>query len=211
MAESQKNDLSEYQRVIKDFIETLNLLSSRLLSSPGFKEGLEQYISGDLNRIENALASLLNWVRLQKSAYMSLMSIYDWSKSLYDEDLFSDVDEIRKRIRIMVLSASESLIQELNSSQKAAKTILPKLQHEIERIPSELRRAAEWNQKMLEIFGFDPNSGISDLSIMLHSLYEGSLERANQAKERILQRLSPISKTTQNENSLNSNISDKDE
>ena len=181
------DETRSYQDYFEEVFDSLSLLKSQIdtpLEKPD--EAYKQ-----LGTIEDVLETLLNWIKLQKNGLRNFDTIVDWVKKLAIDSTLTK-DEIRSRLRIIVLPQVESFTQNLTTNEKSALKVLGAVSKNLEALPDFLKSIQQKNFKLLTLIGYDPQTGSSQLDLMFLNLYQGRFKdfqkELDQLKENMILR-----------------------
>jgi hypothetical protein len=170
MADIEEEERS-YQDCLEKLFDSLTLLKGLLNTSVHEVDELYK----QLGTIEDALETVLNWIKLEKNALRNFETILEWSKKLAIDSTLSK-DDIRSRLRIMVLPQVESFTQNLATGEKSALKIVDVITKDLEELPQFLKDIQQQNFKLLTTIGYEPEGGTSYLDLALFNLYQGRLK-----------------------------------
>ncbi len=174
-----------YQDYFEEVFDSLSLLKSQIDTT--LEESDELY--KQLGTVEDVLETLLNWIKLQKNGLRNFETIVDWVKKLAIDSTLSK-DEIRSRLRIIILPQVESFTQNLTTNEKSALKVLDAVSKNLEELPQFLKSVQQKNFKLLSTIGYDPQTGTSHLDLAFLNLYQGRFEdfqkELNQLKENMV-------------------------
>ncbi|MFX0171397.1 MAG: hypothetical protein ACFE9L_05710, partial [Candidatus Hodarchaeota archaeon] len=157
-----KEEERSYQDCLEELYDSLTLLKGQLNTSIHEVDELFK----QLGTIEDALETVLNWIKLEKNALRNFETIVEWSKKLALDSTLSK-DDIRSRLRIMVLPQVESFTQNLATGEKSALKIADVVTKNLENLPQFLKDVQQQNFKLLSKIGFEPDGGTSYLDLAL--------------------------------------------
>ncbi|MFX0181564.1 MAG: hypothetical protein ACFE95_00680 [Candidatus Hodarchaeota archaeon] len=167
MADIEEEERS-YQDCLEELFDSLTLLKGLLNTSVHEVDELYK----QLGTIEDSLETVLNWIKLEKNALRNFETILEWSKKLALDSTLSK-DDIRSRLRIMVLPQIESFTQNLATGEKSALQIVDVVTKNLEELPQFLKDIQQQNFKLLTTIGYEPDGGTSYLDLALFNLYQG--------------------------------------
>lgn len=170
MADIEEEERS-YQDCLEELFDSLTLLKGLLDTSVHEVDELFK----QLGTIEDALETVLNWIKLEKNALRNFETILEWSKKLAIDSTLSK-DDIRSRLRVMVLPQVESFTQNLTTGEKSALKIVDVVTKDLEELPQFLKDIQQQNFKLLSTIGYEPEGGTSYLDLALFNLYQGRLK-----------------------------------
>ncbi len=178
-----------YQDYFEELFDTLSLLKEQIDTTIEQPDELYK----QLVTVEDALETLLNWIKLHKNGLRNFETIADWVKKLAIDSTLS-TDDIRSRLRIIILPQVESFTQNLTTGEKSALKVLDVVSKNLEELPQFLKTIQQKNFKLLSTLGYEPQTGTSHLDLALHNLYQGRFKDF----EVELKRLRDNMKTTEN-------------
>ena len=152
--------------------EVLEAATKDVMQASDFQEASAK-ISAQYDLVSNTLGSIINWIRQAQNSMMSLSSLYEWASLFSEEE--TEIDELRRRIRMVMLPQAESFLQTLASAERS-RSVMQVIQKDFENVPILVDSASGKNKKFLEIFIWDPNLESSALSASLTALYEGDFD-----------------------------------
>ncbi len=156
-----------YQDYLEVFYDTLSLLKTQLDESMPAEELYKSLVT-----VEDSIETLLNWIKLEKNALRNLDTIVDWSKKLVLDSTLS-TDDVRHRLRVIILPQVESFTQNLATGEKSALKVLDAIKKNLEELPQFLKDVQQQNYKILSSIGYDPDAETSYLDLSLFNLYQG--------------------------------------
>ncbi|MHA1975596.1 MAG: hypothetical protein ACW98F_08340 [Candidatus Hodarchaeales archaeon] len=162
------NDPRSYQDYFEEVYDSLSLLKSQIDTTVEKPDELYKQLS----TIEDVLETLLNWIKIQKNGLRNFDTIVDWVKKLAIDSTLS-TDEIRSRLRIIILPQVESFTQNLTTNEKSALKVLDAVSKNLEELPNFLKTIQQKNFKLLSTIGFDPQTGTSHVDLAFLNLYQG--------------------------------------
>jgi tetratricopeptide (TPR) repeat protein len=166
MADLESEERS-YQDYLEVFYDTLSLLKKQLDETMPAEELYKLLVT-----VEDSLETLLNWIKLEKNALRNLDTIVDWSKKLVLDSTLT-TDDVRHRLRVIILPQVESFTQNLTTGEKSALKVLDAIKKNLEDLPQFLKDVQQQNFKILSSIGFEPDDGTSYLDLALFNLYQG--------------------------------------
>ena len=169
--ENQDEDSRSYQDYFEDIYDSLSLLKSQIDTPLEKPDELYKQLS----TIEDVLETLLNWIKIQKNGLRNFDTIVDWVKKLAVDSTLSK-DEIRSRLRIIILPQVESFTQNLTTNEKSALKVLDAVSKNLEELPNFLKSIQQKNFKLLSTMGYDPQTGTSHVDLAFLTLYQGRFE-----------------------------------
>ena len=165
----EKNDeIRSYQDYFEELFDTLSLLKQQIDTTIEKPDELYKQLS----TIEDVLETLLNWIKLQKNGLRNFETITDWVKKLAIDSTLT-TDDIRSRLRIIILPQVESFTQNLTTGEKSALKVLDAVSKNLEELPEFLKTIQQKNFKLLSTIGYEPQTGTSHLDLALNTLYQG--------------------------------------
>lgn len=156
-----------YQDYLEELYDTLSLLKKQLDESMPAEELYKLLVT-----VEDSVETLLNWIKLEKNALRNLDTIVDWSKKLVLDSTLT-TDDVRHRLRVIILPQVESFTQNLSTGEKSALKVLDAIKKNLEDLPQFLKDVQQQNFKTLSSIGYDPEAGTSYLDLSLFNLYQG--------------------------------------
>ena len=163
--------MRSYQDYFEDLFDTLSLLKEQIDTSIEKPDELYK----QLGTVEDVLETLLNWIKLQKDGLRNFETIADWVKKLAIDSTLTK-DDIRSRMRIIILPQVESFTQNLTTGEKSALKVLDAVSKNLEELPQFLKTIQQKNFKLLSTLGYEPQSGTSHLDLALYNLYQGRFQ-----------------------------------
>lgn len=155
----------DYRDYLANLHNTLNLLKNQSLQNRD-----ELYLQ--LATVEDALETVLNWIKLEKNGLRNFETILEWAELLANETTISK-DEIRYRLRVVLQPQVESFTQNLTTCEISALKMLNAVNKDLKRLPNLLKDFQQMNFKLLSILGYEPESKTSHLDLALANLYQG--------------------------------------
>ncbi|MHA2202563.1 MAG: hypothetical protein ACW991_02630 [Candidatus Hodarchaeales archaeon] len=155
----------DYQYYLADLHHSLNLLKNQSLQD-------RDELYKQLATVEDALETVLNWIKLEKNGLRNFETILEWAEILAKEKTISK-DEIRYRLRVVLQPQVESFTQNLTTCEISALKMLDAVNKDLERLPNILKDFQQMNFKLLSILGYEPESKTSHLDLALANLYQG--------------------------------------
>lgn len=182
---NHKEDIRSYQDYFEELFDSLSTLKTEIDKPEKPDELYKQ-----LTTIEDVLETLLNWIKLQKNGLRNFETIIDWVKKLTLDSTLSK-DDIRSRLRIIILPQIESFTQNLTTGEKSALKVLDTVSKNLEELPQFLKLVQQKNFKLLTTIGYDPESRTSHLDLAMFNLYQGRFadfeKELGQLKENLAQ------------------------
>ncbi len=155
----------DYKDYLEALYQTLNTLNDHSLQD-------RDELYSQLAMVEDALETVLNWTKLEKSALRNFETILEWTEILSQETAIN-TDEIRYRLRVVVQPQVEAFIQNLTTCEKSALKMLDAVNKNLETLPAFLKEFQQTNFQLLSILGYEPESQTSHLDLALANLYQG--------------------------------------
>ena len=165
------DETRSYQDYFEELFDTLSLLKEQIDTSIEKPDELYK----QLGTIEDVLETLLNWIKLQKDGLRNFETIADWVKKLAIDSTLTK-DDIRSRMRIIILPQVESFTQNLTTGEKSALKVLDAVSKNLEELPQFLKTIQQKNFKLLSTLGYEPQTGTSHLDLALYNLYQGRFQ-----------------------------------
>lgn len=160
--ESKEKD---YKIYLEELHQTLTTLKDQSLQN-------RDELYNQLAMVEDALETVLNWTKLEKSALRNFETILEWAEILSQETAIN-TDEIRYRLRVVLQPQVEAFIQNLTTCEKSALKMLDAVNKNLEKLPAFLKDFQQINFQLLSILGYEPESQTSHLDLALANLYQG--------------------------------------
>ncbi|NHJ01056.1 MAG: hypothetical protein EAX86_02890 [Candidatus Heimdallarchaeota archaeon] len=126
--------------------------------------------------VEDALETLLNWIKLEKNSIRNFETILEWAENLASDKNISK-DEVRYQLRTVLLPQVESFTQNLTTGEKSALKVLEAVNKDLNSLPKFLKDTQQQNFKLLTIVGYEPESKTSHLDLALNNLYQGRFQQ----------------------------------
>ncbi|MFX1548135.1 MAG: hypothetical protein ACFFCU_18155 [Promethearchaeota archaeon] len=165
MTASHEQKEKDYQKYLTELHNSLNLLKDQSLID-------RDELYKQLATVEDALETVLNWIKLEKNGLRNFETILEWAEILAQETTISK-DEIRYRLRVVLQPQVESFTQNLTTCEISALKMLDAVNKNLEQLPNLLKRFQQINFKLLSILGYEPESKTSLLDLALANLYQG--------------------------------------
>ena len=175
-----------YQDCLEDLFDSLSLLKVQLDTSIHTPDEFYK----QLVTIEDALETLLNWIKLEKNSLRNFETIVDWTKKL-TLDSTLNVDEIRNRLRVIIIPQVESFLQNLTTGERSALKVLDVVTKNLEGLPEFLKSVQQQNFKLLSAIGYEPENETSHLDLALFNLYQGRLKEFEVEMNSLKENLKP--------------------
>lgn len=166
--ENETEENRSYPDYFEQLYDSLSLLRGQIDTMVEKPDELYK----QLGTVEDVLETLLNWIKLEKNGLRNFETIVDWVKKLA-LDTTLQKDDIRSRLRIIILPQVESFTQNLTTGEKSALKVLSAVSKNLEELPHFLKSVQQKNFKLLSMIGYDPQSGTSHLDLALYNLYQG--------------------------------------
>ncbi len=166
--DKQIDENRSYQDYFEELFDSLSMLRGQIDTAVEKPDELYK----QLGTVEDVLETLLNWIKLEKNGLRNFETIVDWVRKLA-LDTTLQKDDIRSRLRIIVLPQVESFTQNLTTGEKSALKVLSAVSKNLEELPQFLKSVQQKNFKLLSTIGYDPQSGTSHLDLALYNLYQG--------------------------------------
>ena len=165
MTAPDEQKIKPYQEYLSDLFQTLNFLKDQSLYN-------RDELYKQLATVEDALETVLNWIKLEKSGLRNFETILEWAEILAQETTINK-DEIRYRLRVVLQPQVESFTQNLTTCEKSALKMLDAVNKNLEELPQFLKDFQQINFKLLSILGYEPETKTSYLDLALANLYQG--------------------------------------
>jgi hypothetical protein len=166
--EKQIDENRSYQDYFEELYDSLSKLRGQIDTAVEKPDELYK----QLGTFEDVLETLLNWIKLQKNGLRNFETTLDWVRKLA-LDTTLQKDDVRSRLRIIVLPQVESFTQNLTTGEKSALKVLSAVSKNLEELPQFLKSVQQKNFKLLSTIGYDPQTGTSHLELALYNLYQG--------------------------------------
>ena len=163
--------MRSYQDYFEELFDTLSLLKEQIDTTIEKPDELYK----QLGTVEDVLETLLNWIKLQKNGLRNFETIADWARKLAIDSTLTK-DDIRSRLRIIILPQVESFTQNLTTGEKSALKVLDAVSKNLEELPQFLKTIQQKNFKLLSTLGYEPQTGTSHLDLALNNLYQGRFQ-----------------------------------
>lgn len=154
-----------YSEYLTELFNSLTLINKLTL-----KNREERY--KQLATVEDALSTLLNWIKFEKNAIRNFETLLEWVE-LLSKDKTIDKDEVRYRLRVAVQPQIEAFVQNIALGERSALKVLDATTKNLENLPDFLKSVRNNNFKILSIIGFEPESQTSHLDLAVTNLYQG--------------------------------------
>jgi hypothetical protein len=164
-------EMRSYQDCFEELFDTLSLLKEQIDTTIEKPDELYK----QLVTVEDVLETLLNWIKLHKNGLRNFETIADWVKKLAIDSTLTK-DDIRSRLRIIILPQVESFTQNLTTGEKSALKVLDAVSKNLEELPQFLKSIQGKNFKLLSTLGYEPQTGTSHLDLALQNLYQGRFQ-----------------------------------
>ena len=165
------DEIRSYQDCFEELFDTLSLLKEQIDTTIEKPDELYK----QLVTVEDVLETLLNWIKLHKNGLRNFETIADWVKKLALDSTLTK-DDIRSRLRIIILPQVESFTQNLTTGEKSALKVLDAVSKNLEELPQFLKTIQMKNFKLLSTLGYEPQTGTSHLDLALQNLYQGRFQ-----------------------------------
>ncbi|MFX0123189.1 MAG: hypothetical protein ACFFAE_06085 [Candidatus Hodarchaeota archaeon] len=173
-----------YQDYLADLHHSLNLLKDQSLQN-------RDELYKQLATVEDALETVLNWIKLEKNGLRNFETILEWAEILAQETTISK-DEIRYRLRVVLQPQVESFTQNLTTCEISALKMLDAVNKDLNRLPTLLKDFQQMNFKLLSILGYEPESKTSHLDLALANLYQGRYREFEKEMLSLKENLTPL-------------------
>ena len=182
---NQDKDMRSYQDYFEELFDSLSMLKTEIDKPEKPDELYKQ-----LTTVEDVLETLLNWIKLQKNGLRNFETIIEWVRKLTLDSTLT-IDDIRSRLRIIILPQVESFTQNLTTGEKSALKVLNAVSKNLEELPQFLKLIQQKNFKLLTTIGYDPESGTSHLDLSLFNLYQGRFAEFEKELGQLKKNLAP--------------------
>jgi len=172
-----------YHDYLTELFKTLTILKNQSLLQ---KEELYKQLAV----IEDALETMLNWIKLEKNAIRNFDTLFEWAEVL-SRDETVDIDEIRYRLRVVLQPQVESFIQNVALGEKSALMVRDVALKNLDNFDGFLKNVQSNNFKLLSLIGFEPDSQTSHLDLALINLYQGRFKDFDNELRSINSNLNP--------------------
>jgi len=172
-----------YQDYLADLHQSLNVLKDQSLHN-------RDELYKQLATVEDALETVLNWIKLEKNGLRNFETILEWAEILAQETAISK-DEIRYRLRVVLQPQVESFTQNLTTCELSALKMFDAVNKDLERLPHLLKDFQQINFQLLSILGYEPESKTSHLDLALTNLYQGRYKDFEHELKSLNENLSP--------------------
>jgi len=180
-----------YQEYLTDLHHSLNLLKNQSLQD-------RDELYKQLATVEDALETVLNWIKLEKNGLRNFETILEWAEILAQEKTISK-DEIRYRLRVVLQPQVESFTQNLTTCEISALKMLDAVNKDLEQLPTLLKDFQQMNFKLLSILGYEPESKTSHLDLALANLYQGRYREFEKEMLSLKENLTPLTASEEEE------------
>lgn len=191
---SELPEMEETQLAFKNIQKIHSELMILITKKEDFREAISQLVN-QLETSMNALTSFLNYFRTLQTIFSDLQQIFEWS-SVSPE---TEIDELRQRLRLVLVPKSETLISNLLMADKSSKNLMPFLQTEFRNFPDLFKLMKYNSQTMLEILQYNPADNTSLLFHIFSFLWQGNVEKANENIQKALGNIEFIKSTRERE------------
>lgn len=172
-----------YHDYLTELFKTLTILKNQSLLQ---KEELYKQLA----IIEDALETMLNWIKLEKNAIRNFDTLFEWAEVL-SRDETVDIDEIRYRLRVVLQPQVESFIQNVALGERSALMVRDVALKNLDNFDGFLKNVQSNNFKLLSLIGFEPDSQTSHLNLALINLYQGRFKDFDNELRSINSNLNP--------------------
>lgn len=172
-----------YHDYLTELFKTLTILKNQSLLQ---KEELYKQLAV----IEDALETMLNWIKLEKNAIRNFDTLFEWAEVL-SRDETVDIDEIRYRLRVVLQPQVESFIQNVALGERSALMVRDVALKNLDNFDGFLKNVQSNNFKLLSLIGFEPDSQTSHLDLALINLYQGRFKDFDNELRSINSNLNP--------------------
>lgn len=154
-----------YHDYLTELFQILTILKNQALLQ-------QEELYKQLATVEDALETMLNWIKLEKNGIRNFETLFEWVE-LLSKDKTTDIDEIRYRLRVVIQPQVESFIQNVALGEKSALMVRDIGLKNLENFDVFLKNVQSNNFKLLSLIGFEPDSQTSHLDLALINLYQG--------------------------------------
>jgi hypothetical protein len=172
-----------YHDYLTELFKTLTILKNQSLLQ---KEELYKQLA----IIEDALETMLNWIKLEKNGIRNFDTLFEWAEVL-SRDETVDIDEIRYRLRVVLQPQVESFIQNVALGERSALMVRDVALKNLDNFDGFLKNVQSNNFKLLSLIGFEPDSQTSHLDLALINLYQGRFKDFDNELRSINSNLNP--------------------
>lgn len=173
-----------YHDYLTELFKTLTILKNQSLLQ---KEELYKQLAV----IEDALETMLNWIKLEKNGIRNFDTLFEWAEVL-SRDETVDIDEIRYRLRVVLQPQVESFIQNVALGERSALMVRDVALKNLDNFDGFLKNVQSNNFKLLSLIGFEPDSQTSHLDLALINLYQGRFKDFDNELRSINSNLNPL-------------------
>ncbi|UCE15106.1 MAG: hypothetical protein JSV04_07970 [Candidatus Heimdallarchaeota archaeon] len=172
-----------YQEYLEELYQSLNIMKDQSLYH-------RDELYKQLATVEDALETVLNWIKLEKNGLRNFETILEWAEILANESVINK-DEIRYRLRVVLQPQVESFTQNLTTCEKSALKVLDAVNKDLEKLPQFLKEFQQLNFRLLSILGYEPESKTSHLDLALANLYQGRYNDFEREMKLLKENLTP--------------------
>ena len=180
-----------YSEYLTELFKSLTLIKNQSLQNR--EERYKQ-----LATVEDALVTMLNWIKLEKNAIRNFEALLEWVEQLSKDKTLS-IDEVRYRLRIAVQPQIEAFIQNIALGERSALKVLDATKKNLENLPDFLKSVQNNNFKILSIIGFEPESQTSHLDLAVSNLYQGRFKSFEKELSLLNDQLNPPESSEEDE------------
>lgn len=163
--EEEAKQEKTYHDYLMELFRLLTILKNKSLLQ---KEELYKQLA----IIEDALETMLNWIKLEKNGIRNFETLFEWAEVLSKDETI-DIDEIRYRLRVVLQPQVESFVQNVALGEKSALMVRDVAFKNLDNFDEFLKKVQNNNFKLLSLIGFEPDSQSSHLDLALINLYQG--------------------------------------
>ena len=179
-----ETDPKFYQEELKKLYTSLKSLNRQVI--PISEEAGDIYER--VVTIENVLETLLNWIRIEKATLRNLDTIIEWMETLVNDENVT-IDEIRYRLRVLIIPQIESFVQNISTGERSALKVVDTVTKELEKLPEFLKTIQQQNFKILTLLGYEPQENTTHIDSALYNLYQARFEEYNKELKKLNEKL----------------------
>lgn len=181
--EEEAKQEKTYHNYLMELFQLLTILKNKSLLQ-------KEEIYKQLAIIEDALETMLNWIKLEKNGIRNFETLFEWAEVLSKDETI-DIDEIRYRLRVVLQPQVESFVQNVALGEKSALMVRDVALKNLDNFDEFLKKVQNNNFKLLSLIGFEPDSQSSHLDLALINLYQGRFKDFENEIRSINSNLSP--------------------